>query len=1130
MVQQERYNQLIQRLDRFIRKFYLNQIIRGGLYSLGLIGILFLAITMLEGNFYFDTTTRKILFYGFLGISLIAVSFWVIFPIVKFFNLGSTISHDQAAKIIGNHFSNVKDKLLNLLQLGRQAEISEGQSDLLLAGIEQKATDLQPVPFRNAIDLAENKKYLRYALPPLLALLAIIIVAPSFISQSTERLVQNNKEFERPAPFSFVVVNKKLEAIQYENYTIDVAVEGDVVPSEAYVVINGNNYQLKPNGLGKYMYTFENVSNDIDFKFSSGSVESKSYSLNVLKRPDLADFSVKLDFPKYINRSSEVVENLGDLTIPKGTQVSWTFNSKNTDSLHLRLNNQVFSAKRVDNQLFTFYRGIKSSQSYAVITSNNEVSLADTAQYQLTVIDDRYPRISVEKFVDSNQNKVLYFVGDASDDYGLLNLNLVLERKVGAKPTQKEVKTLQKVNASTTSFEYTLNIDELDLKPGEELSYYFEVFDNDGINGSKSSKTILESYRRKSQEEYNASKEEQTKNIEKSLKESLKASKELKENIKKLRQQLLQQKEMDWQSREELKKLLEEQQELQKKIDEAQKKFEERKEEQQQFEQLSPEEEEKQDKLEEMFEELKDPEVEAMMEKIQDLMDKLNKDQALDVMEKMESNDSQSEKKLDRLEEMFKRLEVEYEVQQNIDKLNELAKKQEELAEKTAQDKEGKKSEELKKEQEDLNKAFEDLKEKMKDVEEKNKELERPLDTGMEEENANDIQKDQQDASEELNQKKNQKASEKQKSASKKMKKMSKEMQSSMQSGQQQQNQEDIAALRQLLENLVSISYQQEELIQNIKGISTTGPRYVEEVQHQFKLKDDFRIVEDTLQALAKRVVQIESFVLDKVSNINTNLEGSLKKLEERKTSKGLDHQQRVMTDVNELALMLAESMQDMQEQMAQSMPGSQSCEKPGGKGQGKGGGKSGSEPSDKMSQGQQSLKEQMERAMENMQKKQQGQKQGNQKGGKSGDGTPSSKEFAEMAAKQAAMRKKLMDKQRQLQQMGKGSRELAEIIQQMNKSEEDLVNKRLTNAMIERQQDILTKLLETEKADRKQKEDEKRESKSAESTPAIRPPALEEYLKQRAAQLDLYKEVSPELLPFYKRLAEEYQDAIQKR
>ena len=378
----------------------------------------------------------------------------------------------------------------------------------------------------------------------------------------------------------------------------------------------------------------------------------------------------------------------------------------------------------------------------------------------------------------------------------------------------------------------------------------------------------------------------------------------------------------------------------------------------------------------------------------------------------------------------------------------------------------------------------------------------KPLrDVGDFDQEMEDIEQDLNDSQQQLQENQNKKASESQKNASQKMKEMAESMAMQMESGEMEQMQEDMESLRQLLENLVGLSFDQEDLIAEFGKTNINTPRYVDLVQEQFKLKDDFRLVEDSLQALSKRVFQIESFVTEKVTEIKHDIKSSLDDLEERKKSPASGHQQRAMKNVNDLALMLSEVMNQMQQQMSSMMQGNQMCTKPGGQGQ------SGNVPKDKMSQGQQQLNDQMKKMKDALEKGQGG----------------SSKEFSQMAQKQAALRKALKEKQKQLQERGKGNKELQELIEEMNKVETDLVNKRLTNEMLKRQEQILTRLLDHEKAERERKFEEKRKSETASSKERKMPPSLEEYLKKRESEIELYKTVSPTLKPYYKFLVEEY-------
>lgn len=1101
MAIKDNYQLLVEKLDQFIRKYYVNQLIRGSLYSLGLILILFLGISLLEYYFYFSPGVRKGMFFSFLGVSLLSLSFWVFSPLLHYFRLGKLISHEQAAAIIGNHFEDVQDKLLNILHLKRQSS-NLSEQELIMASINQKSEEIKLVPFKSAINLSQNRRYLRYALPPLLLLLIIMLAAPSMIKDSTTRLIRNNQEFERPAPFSFSVENPELEVVQFDDFPLTVTVDGEQLPNEVFIDIDNYQYRLKKEAANRFTYRFSNVRKDVDFKLFSSGVESSGYTLEVLRKPNILGFDVKLDYPAYTGRKDEELNSIGDLVIPVGTKVDWVFNAQHTDNIALQFGDaEKQDIRRFSDDLFTYERRAMRDELYKVFVSNDALPNADSISYTLSVIPDLYPTIEVEKFQDSLDTKLLFFVGEASDDYGLMSLSFNYRlKKADEQEGELTSIKLDKSPGKQTQYSYTFDVNELELAPGDAVSYFFEVYDNDAVNGSKSARSNLMLYNVPTVEEFEAMAEANDEQVKEDLKKALEESKKIQEDMKKMREKLLQEKDLDWQSRKELEKMLKRQKELEKQIEEAKEAFEENLKNQEEFTETEEKIREKQEQLQELFEEVMDEEMQELMKQIEELLQKLEKDEALEMMEDMEFSDEEMEMELDRLLELFKQLELEQEMQEAVNKLEELAEEQEQLSEETQQ--ENASQEELEKKQEEINEKFEDLKEKMEGIEEKNEELETPRDIGENEEQMEEIQENLNESQEQLQQQQNQKASESQKKAAQQMQQMAQQMSQQMQSGEMQQMQEDMASLRQLLENLVGLSFDQEDLIDNLNRTSINTPKYVALVQDQFKLKDDFRLVQDSLQALSKRVFQIESFITEKVAEINRNISESLEDLEERQKPQASDHQQRTMTNVNDLALMLSEVMNQMQQQMSSMMAGNQMCTKPGGQGQ------EGNQPKDKISKGQQSINEQLQQLKKRAQQQGQG---------------PTSEEFAKMAARQAALRKALREKQKELQQRGQGNKELQELIDQMDKVETDLVNKKLTNEMMKRQQDILTRLLEHEEAERQREYDEQRKAETAQKKERELPPSIEEYLKKRESEIELYKTVSPSLKPYYKILVEEY-------
>ncbi|MBC7865214.1 MAG: DUF4175 domain-containing protein, partial [Bacteroidia bacterium] len=192
-------NSIIYKLDEFIRKFYKNQLIKGTLYAVGLGLAFYLGAAMLEYFANFGTSVRTFLFYAWMLSSAFVITKYIALPLSKLYRLGKIISHEQAAAIIGLHFANVQDKLINYLQLSAsKADIVS--SDLWQASIDQKIKELKPVPFTSAIDLTENKKHLRFVFIPIAVLIFILFAAPSILTESTKRLVNYNSEYNPPAP------------------------------------------------------------------------------------------------------------------------------------------------------------------------------------------------------------------------------------------------------------------------------------------------------------------------------------------------------------------------------------------------------------------------------------------------------------------------------------------------------------------------------------------------------------------------------------------------------------------------------------------------------------------------------------------------------------------------------------------------------------------------------------------------------------------------------------------------------------------------------------------------------------------------------------------------------------------
>jgi len=1110
------YQILIQKLDAFIRKYYKNRLLKGGIYSVGLLLAAFIVFTTVEYFGQFNTTGRTFLFYLFVTITTYLLGFYVFIPLSKLYKFGKVINHNQAAEIIGNHFDEVRDKLINVLQLEDKA--IQSSNNLLLASIDQKSLELKPVSFAGAIDFNENKKHLKLLLIPLLLLVGIAVVSPKIFTEGADRLVNHNVYIAPTAPFKMELTNSSLKVLKSKDYDVNVTVSGNQLPEKLYLEYEGNKYPLSKTDKRNYIYTFKNVQNNKNFKLYGSGFYSEEHELTVIPNPILTDFSVDLEYPEYLNKSKETLKNTGDLILPEGTKIKWSIQAEDADYIY-------FVAAGSSQQLKTsgaqFYhkKTADKNTGYAIIPSNSFVEFGDTVQYGLQVVADKFPAISVNEKKDSTNDNRFYFRGEISDDYGFsgLTFNYRINSKQDSTSNNNKLQTVKiPYNSSIAldEFFHFWNLEELNILPGDEIEYYFEVWDNDGVNGRKSAKTSLKTFKSKTIDERNADASKSNKDIKKNLSESISDAKQIQKDLEDLKKKLSEKKKVGWEEKEKLKDLLEKQKELEKKVNEIQKKNEQNNNQKSEYKQYSEEMLQKQEQLQKLFDELMTDEMKEMMEQLQEMMEKMDKNMMEEEMDKMDMSNKDLEKELDRSLELFKQMEFEQKLEDVKSKLEELAEKQEKLSEDTKDKKES--AEELKKKQDELNKEFEDVKKELDELEKMDEELENP--NGMEEtkKEQEEISEEMEKSSEQLGDKKNKKSSESQKKAAEKMNEMAQKM-AAMQS-QAQNSGEDMDALRQLLDNLLHLSFEQEELMENYKKMDRKNPEYVKITQQQKKLKDDAKMIEDSLFALSKRVVQLESTINKEIAAINNNMEKTIGFMAERQTPMAAARQQYVMTSINNLALLFDEALQQMQAQ-AQQKPGEGSCSKPGGNGKPKPGMGSVS----KMQQQLQKQLEAMKKAMEEGKKpggKKPGQKPGQSEG--EGMGMPGGKGMSESLAKMAAQQAKIREELNKLKN-GKNGSGINGLSKMMEQNETDIVNKRITQETINRQKEILTRLLESEKADREREWDDKRESKEGKIIENGNPELFFEYNQQKEQGVDLLKTTPPNLNNFYKKKVSQY-------
>ncbi|WP_035676898.1 DUF4175 family protein [Flavobacterium limnosediminis] len=1070
----ENKNLIFQKLEAFIKKFYTNELLKGTILFIGL-GLVYLIGTLLVEYFlWLSPSGRTILFWLFITVEIFLLLRFILFPVFKLFKLQKGIDYNEASKIIGNHFSEVSDKLTNFLQLNNQTNPSE----LLLASIEQKANALQPIPFGNAINFKKNVRFLPYAIVPLLILLLFFVSGNSgMITQSFDRMVHFQKQYTPPAPFEFEILNSNLVAEQGQDFLLQVKTNGKIVPENAMITIGDESYYLESVKPGVFQYKFDKPANTIEFQLTANEVTSSLLELQVVAVPTIASFEMVVTFPSYLSRKAEVIQGSGNAVIPEGSKVTWKVNTLTTTEVLWKSNNQSVPFSK-NESYFSLSKNIIQNTDYQIFTSNTRVKNHEKLHYQLTTIKDQYPTISIEQAPDSLKLKGNMVLGQVSDDYGLSKLQVVFYPKDN--PKQLRRGNLSVKQNSFDQFVYSFP-SGLTLQQGVDYDYYFEIFDNDALHNYKSTKSSVFSHRELTENEKQEEKlQEQNSNIN-SLEKSIKNQDKQLSELDKLQKMGKEKANLDFKDQKKVQDFINRQKQQDEMMKEFSKKLEDN------LKDFNPErkDEFKEELLKRLDKNEKEIEKnEKLLKELEELTNKLKEEELFEKVDKLKQNTKDQTKSLEQLVEMTKRFYVEKKAEQIADKLDELSKKEDKLADSKDNDS---------KEQNDINKEFDKIQEELNELDKENKELKAPMDIPNDKQEQQDIEEDLKKASEELQKNSPSKAKPKQKSAAQKMKQMSQKMQQSMEMGDMEQMEEDVKMLRQILDNLLAFSFSQEDVMRDFKSSSSRTIGFNKLLKKQQDLKNQFKHVDDSLFAMSLRNPKISDMITKEVGNVQYNVDKSIDNLADNNIQKGVSHQQYTISSANKLADFLSDAMNQMQMEMEMQGQGQGKGKPKQGQGQG------GMQLKDIIKK-QEGLSEKMKQGMKKGEKPGEGQPDKNgKKGGNQGeggqDGEGNAGEVLEIYKEQQRLREAL---QKALEKEGAGGMG-QNAAKQMKDIEKQLLNKGFKNETLQKMLNLKHELLKLDKAIQQQGEENKRQSQT--NTKAFHnqanqiPPALKEYL-----------------------------------
>ena len=1064
------YNAIEKKLEQFAqRNLFISALTKFQIAAAGIILLLFILIAA-ELLFRFSSTVRTVLFFSFSVIAIVSTIMIVVLPAVKEYLSYKENEHSRAAERVGRFFPSIKDDLLNSLQLFRERESFLFSQELALAAFSSIYKKVEPVNFSSALTFEQPKRQMKYFFASLLIFIVSLISFQNF-QQAAQRFFDYRTEFLPPQKFYFVVSPGNTKITKGADVQVSISINGNAPKSISLLFKDETETKFTSENLtadstGNFSFLFSGVRNKTEYFCSAEGIESEKFIIEVVDKPVLQSFSLTVTPPAYSKLPSVQLQDNGNVSTLFGSTVSFRLQStkilKNAflffdDSTKLKMNTSGVNAS------LSF--SVRQEKNYQILIED-EFGNRNTSpvSYSIKLQSDAAPSINIlspNKNIDLGDDQRLPLLLSLADDFGFTKL--LLHYRLSASRYEPPQEKYQSIEIPITKenveqeVRYIWNLSPMSLATEDVFTYYLEIFDNDNISGPKSTKTSSFTVRFPSLDEILAKTDKKQDQVEHDLKKTLKEAEDLKKDLDKINKELKQdKKEITWEEKQKIEQTLNKFEELQNKAEEIKKDFSENKDELQKHNLLSKETLDKFMELQKMFDEFSSDEMKKAMEKLQEKLQSLDRKQIQQALDNMQFDEESFRKGIERTLNLLKRVQIEQKIDQLVKRTGDVSKKQNDLQQKTEQsDLENKNQrDDAAKQQEQLSddvqkmkdelKQLEKLMNEMKDmpkeeVEKLQQEMEEQKNEQLAEQASDDIQKGEK-----------QKAKQKQMKLSQNMQGMKQKMQKLQKEMEQQNQMEVFANLMKSLNNIITLSKDQEEAKKSSQDNFQSSQMNKQAVA-QDEIKSNLEKVLSQINQLSQKTFAITPEMGKALGNAHKQMDNALEGMQSRNQSQTIAGQSEAMSSLNQAAMM----MKNMMDQMMQN------------------GGQGGSGMMSLMQQLQQMSGQQM--SLNNMtQMLQQGM---------NGQLTPEQQGQLQRLAQQQEMIKKSLDElNREAKESGQSKKipsNLDETLKQMQEVITGMKSEKLSDEIIQKQERILSRLLDAQRSMNERDFEKERESKS---------------------------------------------------
>ncbi|MFY0683192.1 MAG: hypothetical protein JXR20_01470 [Balneola sp.] len=998
-------------------------------------------------------------------------------------------------------------------------------SALVQAALEKNLSSIDYKAFTNKLSeyTASQAQSLFFKRSVRVASLMLILLATTAIifNDGAKRTTYAWKTFEKPNPYLFDISPGNITYEQGSPFSATINFNGNQFPEDVSLFVKTDvetsfrSLNMEPLNSGYTSIPF-NLNNNTQYYIQMDEFQSEIFSASVQLRPRFSDLISTISPPEYTRLDSSSQSYPFSLVRAyKGSKIYLEGDlNKNIPQLNIITSSNSLDSNLTANQVFYAEFSVTKPDTVSfLLEDENGLQNKNPFQFIIEPIDDEYPVVELVEpsaSFEMVEPKSLSLTYKATDDFNITKgeLHYELKKAYVDAPKTSVLELERPLNGVLQRFNWDLTA--LNLSPLDELTFWIEASDNDGYNGRKISRSQEITLTVPSLVDYFESLDKKEQNVESDLESISESFEEMSQSYDELEESLKENPETNYENQRQVEEAVNKQEEVQNKIDELNKKFDEIKKELNENNLLSEETQKAYDDLKKLMQEIDDPGLREALEKLRENMQNLSPEQLRRAMEEVTFNEEDFKKRLERTIELFKQLKLMSDMEKLAKSFEDQARQEKELAENppSQSEAENKRQEDLKqldKLQEAIDKLSENKSEKTeKSVSEFQEEANEELRENIKEKIEEWLEEQQKQSNESGTPNQNEKN--KQPNLEQPFQQLANKTREKMEAMGQQQQQVNIAGLQYVMYSLLTLSNEQEGLVYSSQETDDRSLAYVELAREQKNVDQIFNALSDSLFELSKTIPQFSNQVNTKSIELKKHLDRSLTQMAERNQRNSSVASRQAFGGINEISFMIANLLEQLQDNSGsgQGGSGSQSIEQM-------------MEQLGEMKGDQQQLNQQLQQMINDMQ----GERLSNDQ----------MERLNQLAKQQNRIRKQLQElRENGALEGDRAGSEIQRMIEEMEDTINDLRGGSVDPTLIERQQNILTRMLEAEQSMQERDEEEKeREARQAGDFNRVTPSdiTLEELEKQIRSRLNdpNFTKYSPD----YQKLIERYFELLKK-